>query len=58
MSSGGDNMTEQKELKRVENAMVDFFTALMNDEKYLSQLASEEWWRKNILEEDDDDEDY
>ena len=29
---------EQKELKKVEKAMVDFFTALMNDEKYQNQL--------------------
>jgi hypothetical protein len=49
-------MTEEKQKQeKVENAMVDFLTALMSDEEYLNQLASEEWWRKNVLEEDDDD---
>ena len=58
MSSGGDNMTEQKELKRVENAMVDFYTALANDEEYLRQLKAEEEYRKEMEEEEDDDDDW
>ena len=53
-----EEQKQKEELKRVENAMADFLTALANDKKYQNQLASEEWWRKNILEEDDDDEDY
>ena len=57
MSSGGDNMTEQKELKRVENAMVDFFNALANDEEYLRQLEAEER-RKKMEDEEYNDEDY
>ena len=49
---------EQKELKKVEKAMVDFFTALANDEEYLRQLEAEEEYRKEMEEEEYNDEDY
>jgi hypothetical protein len=48
---------EQKELKRVENAMADFLTALANDEEYLRQLEAEER-RKRMEDEEYNDEDY
>jgi len=47
---------EQKELKKVEKAMVDFFTALANDEEYLRQLEAEER-RKKMEDEEYNDED-
>ena len=48
-----EEQKQKEELEKVENAMVDFFTALANDEEYLRQLEAEEW-RKKMEEEEDD----
>ena len=41
-----EEQKEQKELKRVENAMAGFLTALLSDEEYLRQLEAEDIRKK------------
>ena len=53
-----EEQKQKEELEKVENAMVDFFTALANDEEYLRQLKAEEEYRKEMEEEEDDDDDW